>query len=456
MIRESVSTMAKWLNDADIINISEDTSIAGVCTDTRNILPGSLFIPIVGERFNGHDFVKQAIDRGAKAALWSTKEADAPEDLPLIFVEDTIEALQQLAKHYLRTIGAKVIAVTGSNGKTTTKDMMAAVCETLWKVQKTQGNFNNHIGMPLTILALQKDTEAVILEMGMSGFGEIELLSQIAEPDAAIITNIGESHLQDLGSRENIAKAKMEIAKGLKDGAPLVFHGDEPLLTPLTEQSPHPLLTFGHRDTNRYFPQEIVHEPNGTRFNVGGNEIGSYFITVLGAHNVLNAIAVIATARWFGIEDHKINLGFQSVQMTGMRLEQLSGADGVTIINDAYNASPTSVKAALELVQDMKGHQNKYVVLGDMLELGEAEEMFHFDTGAMIDPAAITGVFTYGTLSEHIQKGALRRFEEERAMHFSDKPALISHLKSVLKSDDLVLIKGSRGMKLEEVAEALL
>lgn len=456
MLRRNLLEIAEWIDGELIDQGQAELQVNGICTDTRQIKPGSLFIPIVGERFNAHNFVQEAVDQGAAASLWAKDQPNPPGGINLIFVDDTVIALQELATSYLRSLNAKVVGITGSNGKTTTKDMMASVLSTTYKVQKTEGNFNNHIGMPLTILSLDEDTEMIVLEMGMSGFGEIELLSTIAEPDAAIITNIGESHLQDLGSRDNISKAKLEITSGMVSGGTLVINGDETLLTEKADSDRYRVITFGESENCEYTAKEIVQELNQTSFLINGDTSKPYLISIPGKHNVMNALAVIAVAKSFGIEEQAIQQGLKQIKMTGMRLERVETKNGLTIINDAYNASPTSMKAAVSLAEDLKGYAKKYVVLGDMLELGDDEINFHTSAGEEIDPLKIDGVFTYGNLAMHINKGARRVFSEEQARHFESKEALISHLKAVTEPEDLLLVKGSRGMKLEEVVEALI
>ncbi|AOM83083.1 UDP-N-acetylmuramoyl-tripeptide--D-alanyl-D-alanine ligase [Salisediminibacterium beveridgei] len=455
MLRRNLSEIAEWIDGELIDQGQAELQVNGISTDTRHIKPESLFIPIIGERFNAHKFVQEAVDQGAVASLWAKDQPNPPAGINLVFVDDTLIALQNLATAYLRSLNAKIIGITGSNGKTTTKDMMASVLSTTYKVQKTEGNFNNHIGMPLTILTLDEDTEMIVLEMGMSGFGEIELLSTIAEPDAAIITNIGESHLQDLGSRDNISKAKLEITSGMASGGTLVINGDEPLLTKKADSDRYRVITFGESEHCEFTAKEIVQELNQTSFLINGDTSKPYSISVPGKHNVMNALAVIAVANSFGIEEQAIQQGLKQIKMTGMRLEHVETENGLTIINDAYNASPTSMKAAVSLVEDLKGYAKKYVVLGDMLELGDDEINFHTLAGEAIDPLKINGVFTYGNLAMHINKGARRVFSEEQARHFESKEALISHLKAITEPEDLLLVKGSRGMKLEEVVEAL-
>ncbi|WP_431309017.1 UDP-N-acetylmuramoyl-tripeptide--D-alanyl-D-alanine ligase [Halalkalibacter lacteus] len=455
MIKRKFKDIAVWVNGEAVGLGVSPVEVAGVSTDTRTIQEGNLYIPIVGENFNGHDFVRAAVENGASGVLWQKNQPNPPADIPLIYVEDTLFALQDLAKNYLASIPVKVVGITGSNGKTTTKDMVTSVLATTYKVQKTEGNYNNHIGLPLTILGLKEDTEMAVLEMGMSARGEIELLSTIAKPEAAIITNIGESHLQDLGSREGISEAKFEITAGLQENGTLVIHGDEPLLTEKVVNIPFHVITFGSSEANDYYPIEIQQKSNGTYFTMNGKGENEFFIPVLGKHNINNALSAIAIAKQFGVSIPDIKKGLETIKITGMRTELIQGKDGVTIINDAYNASPTSMRAAIELLQDLKDYGKKIVVLGDMLELGDNEETFHYEIGKGIDTGKINYVFTFGELGKKVAEGAKVNFSENQVLAYDDKQALITKLKEVVEEGDVVLVKGSRGMKLEEVVNAL-
>ncbi|GAE26622.1 UDP-N-acetylmuramoylalanyl-D-glutamyl-2,6-diaminopimelate-D-alanyl-D-alanine ligase [Halalkalibacter wakoensis JCM 9140] len=455
MIKRKLNDVAAWVNGEVVGLEGASINVAGVSTDTRTIQNGNLYIPLVGENFNGHDFVGAAIENGAVGALWQKNQPNPPSNIPLIYVEDTLLALQELAKNYLGSTSAKVVGITGSNGKTTTKDMVTSVLATTYKVQKTEGNYNNHIGLPLTILRLEEDTEIAVLEMGMSGRGEIELLSTIAKPDAAIITNIGESHLQDLGSREGISEAKFEITTGLLEDGSLVIHGDEPLLTEKGGNAPFRVVTFGSSTENDYYPVQIEQKSDGTYFKINGKEDTEFFIPVLGKHNINNALSAVAIAQLFDVSIPNIKKGLEQIKLTGMRTELIEGKDGVAIINDAYNASPTSMRAAIILLQDLKDYSRKMVVLGDMLELGENEETFHYEVGKGIDKTKIDYVFTFGALAKQIAEGAKVNFPEDQVFAFEDKQDLITKVKETVRGGDIVLVKGSRGMKLEEVVTAL-
>jgi len=451
MIKRVIASIQQMVNGKGIID--ENIDIVGVSTDSRNIQKGNLFIPLVGENFNGHQFVEKAFENGAAASLWSVNEPNPPKDKAIIYVDDTLLALQKLAEEYLREVNPTVIGITGSNGKTTTKDLVASVLSTKYQVHKTKGNFNNHIGLPLTILSMPEETEVAVLEMGMSGRGEIERLSSIAKPDIAIITNIGEAHLKELGSREAISEAKLEIISGLKENGTFIYHGDEPLL------NKHPYTfktkTFGESKNNDLYPISIMQKGNGIEFTVNQHNNQKLYLPILGRHNVLNSLAAILTGQLLDLSFDDIEKGLKNVQLSNMRLEIVKGKSGLTVINDAYNASPSSMKAAIQLVRDMNGYGQKILVLGDMLELGEKEAEFHQEVGKTIEDADIDHLFTYGKLGEEIANGAKSVMDKKHIHVFSDKQSLIKELGSIVTPNDLVLVKASRGMKLEEVVHAL-
>lgn len=456
VIQRSLVEIADMIKHENDPSSYKDVWIKGVSIDSRKIEQGNLFIPFKGENVDGHRFVEDAIKRGASAAFWQKDVPNPPMHLPIVIVEDPLLALQELARSYRKQLNVKVLGITGSNGKTTTKDMVASLLSLAYKVQKTEGNYNNHIGLPLTILQLKEETEMAVLEMGMSSRGEIEFLTKLAQPNAVIITNIGESHLLDLGSREAIADAKLEIIEGLKDNGLIIYHGDEPLLQErlATYKGNGLLRTFGRRTTNDLYPVEIDQTSSGNTFKMNkSNE--TFRLPVLGTHNILNALASMLAAEYFGIRYESMNEGFAQLKLTNMRMELVEGTNGVKIINDAYNASPTSMNAAIELVSNLDGFSRKILVLGDMLELGPAEEQYHYQIGQSLDSEKIDYVFTYGKLGAYIGEGALEVLGGDRVYRFTDKNELAKKLTEVATSDTLVLIKASRGMKLEEVVKFL-
>ena len=457
MINRMLKQIHEMIGGLNDISEWESVKLVGVAIDSRKVGANNLFIPLRGEKVDGHSYVEKAKAQGAAASLWQKDVPNPPKGFPIIIVENTEVALQELARCYRQELNVKVIGVTGSNGKTTTKDMTAALLATTYKVHKTSGNYNNHLGLPLTILSMEEDTDVAVLEMGMSSRGEIEFLSKLAQPDVAIITNIGESHLLDLGSREEIANAKLEIIAGLASGGTLVYYGDEPLLRNKVEKQLDSLqvLSFGRTNKNDLYATSIGQENKATSYSVEGVLQGEFEIPVLGTHNVMNALAAMLTAKELNVDQNKMSEGLASIQLTNMRMEMVEGANGVKIINDAYNASPTSMMAAIQLMEGLSGFNRKILVLGDMLELGLQERDFHLQIGEQISKDQIDKVFTFGSLAENIAKGALKTFAEENIQSFLNKQSLIDELQKLIEPNDLILVKASRGMRLEEVVQAL-
>lgn len=459
MIKRTLKQIEAMTGGKLVPAVNEDLQIAGVSTDSRSLAKNCLFVPIPGEIYNGHAYVAEAFSKGAAASLWQADQGEAPAGYPVIIVEDSIAALQRLAKAYRNELSVRVIGITGSNGKTTTKDMTASILSTTYKVHKTEGNLNNHIGLPLTLLEMEENTEMAVLEMGMSGRGEIQLLSELAEPEAAIITNIGDAHLLQLGSREAIARAKTEILSGLKEDGFFVYNGDDPLIDQVYREMPQPhsflRYRFGTEAHNDLYPEAILLDMEGIQFHINWPDSPGFSLPLLGEHNVINALAAIAVCKYMGVQDKDIVDGIKHLKISSMRIESIKAGSGALLLNDAYNANPSSMKAAVQLVHSLKGYRKKIVVLGDMLELGDREKEFHLEIGRMLDPDEIDRVLAYGPLSYHIIMGARDAFGEERAQWFQDKSALVRELSSVLAAGDLVLFKASRGMKLEEIVHAV-
>lgn len=460
MITRTLQSIAAMCGGELSPGSTAEALITGVVTDSRKITPGCLFVPLVGDSFDGHDYSESALKAGAAATLWTRNKGAVPPG-NAVLVDDTLEALQRLASAYLKEVAPRVVAVTGSNGKTTTKDIITALLETRFKVHKTQGNFNNHIGLPLTVLSMAADTEIAVLEMGMSSRGEISLLSSIAEPDTAIITNIGESHLLQLGSRKEIARAKLEIAEGLKPGGLLIYNGDEPLLAEGMGEpgfaAPEELKTFrfGLGTGNDDYPTGIMAHEGGTTFTTSLHGEQVFTLPLPGRHNVVNSLAALAVASHYGVSEEEMAAGLGRLKLTGMRIELIRASSGLTLLNDAYNASPTSMKAAIDVLQSMKGAGSKIAVLGDMLELGPDEAAFHAEVGAYLDPEKVDLVFAYGPLSAHLAEAAAKRFGPDRVYAFTDKSAMTDLLLSKTDPKDIVLFKASRGMRLEESLQRL-
>lgn len=435
-------------------------NIENIEFDSRKVTPGTLFVPLQGAT-DGHDYIQQAMDRGAVATLWSKDPALAPsDDIACIFVDDTLDALQRLSNYYRHLIDPVVIGITGSNGKTTTKDMTAATLAAKYRVHKTQGNYNNEIGLPYTILKMPEDTQVIVLEMGMSGFGEIELLTKIAQPDIAAITVIGESHLEFLGSKAGIAQAKMEIVKGLAPGGLLVYPGNEPLLEDLLNKEKLDFLTkrIGFEDSYDVYAYDVVEEQNKTYFktNVDDNVVSS--IPVIGAYNVSNALIALTIAQALDIPMEQAIFNLAQFELTAHRLEWLTTHKGADLLNDAYNASPTSMRAILKTFASVPLEKagRKIAVLGDIRELGPASNDLHAGLADALDPASIQVVYLFGPEMAALYQVLKTKYEPSALHHFEDNhEALAKALDQEIQEDDVVLVKSSLGVDLLKVVTAL-
>lgn len=453
MIKRSLSHIRKMLN-ASIDENFKDVDINGISIDSRTIDKDNLYIPIVGEKFDGRIFIKECEEKGASAFLID-KNYSIPSNIkiPYVIVEDTKKALQLLAKEYIKEVNPKTIAITGSNGKTTTKDLMYSIIKKKYKVKKTMGNLNNEIGLPKTILTLDDDDEVAILEMGTEDFGEISLLTDIAKPDIAIITNIGDSHLLKLKTREGIAKAKLEIIEGLKKDGIFLYNGDDETLkkqVPLKHIS-HKVITFGQDSTNDIQIKEIETSITGNRFSIG---IDSFKVPLLGNHQLYNGAVAVIVARLLDIDDDIIKEGLTDVKVTGNRNE-LVECVGFDILNDAYKSNPQSLEQAIKTLELFQGYKRKIAVLGDMLDLGNNEKELHYRIGQKLNPSKIDYVVLIGELSKEIYKGAIEKFPKSRIYHFKNKDDLIDAIKYIITKSTLVLVKGSRAMHMEEIIEGI-
>lgn len=433
-----------------------ETKVTGVSTDTRTLQKGDLYVPLIGERFDGHDFVKNAVQAGAKAILCQ-EDRDIPElDCPVIKVPDTLQALQRLAKGYRRVLDIPVIAVTGSNGKTTTKDLIASALAAKFRVHKTKGNLNNHIGLPLTLLSIPAETDVAVLEMGMNHQGEIALLSQIAEPNMAVITNIGDAHIAFFDDQRGIAQAKLEILAGLKSEGALFINGDDPLLCAEAQNRGANVSTvgLGENVNEKAIDLETV---GMTTWFTATNDGLRYAIPMLGQHNVINALFAIAVGRQLGLAGEEMFRGLKDAELSGRRLQVRKTARGMWIIDDSYNANPTAVRAGIQTLTALTEKSRKWVLLGDILELGEQEEAMHRALGEFTNEQNIDRVFTIGERARWIHEAAMTgRRSPGTAIHFDSIDEAIEELRRRENPDTVLLIKASRGMALDRVVDALL
>lgn len=421
-------------------------TLADVCTDTRKIQPGSLFVCLRGERFDGHSFASQAAQLGA-AALLVDHPVDA--DVPQLVVTDTGKALLQLAGWYRRRFQLPVVGLTGSVGKTTTKEFIALVLGAKYNTLKTQGNLNNEIGVPQMLFRLEDSHTAAVIEMGMNHFGEISRLTRAVAPTVGLITNIGVSHIENLGSRAGILQAKLEILEGMAPDAPLIVNIDNDMLRTV-KLGDRPLLTFAIDDQSADFTAtDIAEQGSTTTFTVHHSTFTRpVTIPTVGIHNVYNALAAMAVGYVTGVNPAAAASALANYVPAGMR-QNLVQVGGVQVIEDCYNASPDSMRAALQTLGKLPVHR-RYAVLGAMLELGDYAKEAHTQVGKMAAENGIDGVLAYGADAAYIVEAA-KQAGLENARLFDTKEALAQSLAQQVQPGDGVLFKGSRGMHLEDV-----
>lgn len=434
-----------------------DLTVKHVFTDSRNPDPGALFIPLVGERFDGHAFLNEALEGGAAGCFTQRERESYLPGKFYIKVGSTQKALRDLARHYKQKFRIPFVAVTGSVGKTTTKDMVAAVLGERFKVLKTEGNFNNEVGLPLTLLRLNSNHEICVVEMGMNHFGEIEYLSSIVEPDVAVITNIGDSHIENLGSRENILKAKCEIFSHMdpKKGY-VILNGDDPLLEPLRASLPFQSVLVGTAEGLDYRATGVESDgEKSVRCHVRTPRSGfDVEIPALGNHMLYPTLTAAAVAEHFGMTGGEIARGVLRFAPTKMRMNILKRGDEITILNDAYNANPQSMRAAVEVLSK-SGGDYKIAVLGDMFELGPFAPTLHAGVGAYLGKAGIDCLVAVGELARHIYDAAKDAMVPQ-VYWCETKEEAKPILAELVKPNSTILVKASRGMALEELVDYLL
>ena len=430
-----------------------DVTVTSISTDTRTIEKDSVFIALKGERFDGHDFAQKAMELGAAAVITEKAVPGAR----CVIVDSTAKALLDLAGYYRNKFSIKTVGVTGSVGKTTTKDMIALVVSQKYKTLKTEGNHNNEIGLPQTLFGLDSTFEAAVIEMGMSHFGEISRLSMCAQPDVCVITNIGVSHIENLGSQENILKAKLEILDGAKYDAPLIISKDDKFLAKAEISSSRKVLYYSvsKKDCDVY-AGGIKSDGEGISFDIHyDGEKYSARINCLGEHNVKNALAAFCVGIVLEIPPEDIVKGIALFKPEGMR-QNITEKKGVRFIVDCYNAAPDSMKASLSVLDQAQASGKRYCVLGDMLELGKNSKQYHKTVGEYVASSKADVLYCFGEYSAFYIEGAVKKgFNEENCKHFQSREDLAECLKKQLKEGDAVLLKGSRGMKLEEVYKLL-
>ena len=426
-----------------------DVTFFGANNDSRNLQPGQLFLALRGVR-DGHDYIPTAMENGAAAVLCSRKVGD----YPAIYVADPRKALGDIAREELKRIGAKVVAVTGSVGKSTTKEMIVAVLESTYAVSKTPANHNNDIGMPMAILGMPLTTQVAVLEMGMNHFGEISYLSGIGHPDVAVIINIGTMHMEFLGSQEGIRKAKMEITEGMSEKGLLLLNGDDVLLRNLDRTPKQRLTYFGLSEGCDIQGLDVRQEEEKLKFHVNAGRLSiPVELSLDGEHYVPDALAAVAVGLKLLVPAEKIAESLRDFHNLSGRQEIIK-TKGYTIIKDCYNAGPESMTAALKELGNKPGR--KIAVLGDMLELGDCAQAEHYKVGRIAAEKADL-VFAYGPLAARVKDGTVTGgMSETRGRAFLDADALVKALKQAAKPGDVLLFKASRGMHLEKILDAFL
>lgn len=441
---------------ADFLQGNPENLYKGISIDSRHIENGQLFFAIRGNNYDAHDFAVQAVSEGASGLVLERIVPDLPSGVDVFLAPDTLAALQSLARHNRSAFNIPVIAVTGSAGKTTTKDLMAGVLSVKFNTLKTTGNQNNEIGLPLTLLSLNESHEALVVEMAMRGLGEIDFLCRLALPNAAIITNIGEAHLELLGSVERIAQAKGELLEHIPASGFAVLNAQSPYIYKQVARCPGKVIFFGTASNLDIYARDIRISNEGSAFTVEAEGRSfNIFLPLPGLHNILNALSVIGAALELGFTAGEITEGLAKITLSGSRLEIID-LKGVTVINDTYNANPSSVKAALEALAEVADNKRKIAVLGDMLELGEKADLFHNQLGESIASTGVDYLITVGQLARQIALGAIQSGMSGSHVFICDSnDESIEKLEKLLNADDVVLVKGSRGMRMEEIIQAL-
>ena len=454
MIEKTLGQIAQMIGGQISDEKFADIKIKGISTDSRTIDPGELYIPLVGEVFDGRIFIKECESKGAKAFLIDDPaKINKTVSIPYIKVEDTKKALQDLAAAYRDQLTCKVIAITGSNGKTTTKDLLHKVLSEKYKTQKTCGNLNNEIGVPKTVLSLDTDTEVAIIELGTDNFGDISLTSRMVKPHISMITNIGDSHLHNLKSRSGILKAKLEILEGMDDDGIFIYNIDDPTMEKEvpTYQIKQKVLSFGSSEKATFRINFEKSGPASIRFSHGDD---FYQVPLMGEHNIYNAAAVVMISQMLGLDKKSIDNGFAKATSSQNRTELLE-FDGFDVLDDSYKSNPQSLLAGLETAYMLEGYKRKIVCLADMLELGENEVDLHLQVGRKIDSKKIDFCLFYGPLAKEMYEASLENFPPNRSLYFEHKDELIEKLKSLVIGASLVFVKGSHGMHMEEIIEAI-
>lgn len=446
--------------DGRLVGYEDDKEICveKVVIDSRKASEDAMYVAIVGERVDGHDYIKSAFDNGAVLAL-AEDEAKVPEGYPTILVNNTVIALGKLAAYYRTMFDIPFIGITGSVGKTSTKDMIASILSTKYKVHKTDGNYNNDIGLPLTLLGLEREHEVAVIEMGMNHFGEIDYLANILKPDVGVITNIGISHIEFLGSREGILKAKSEMLPHVSEQGLIVLNGDDDMLKTLTNKYGRRMRTFGHEESCDCRIVNHVHFANGQHIDISTTKkVYHMDVDYPGEHLLFNALPGVVIAEHYGLDEASIVKGIKGYKPSKMRLQQYDVNGQIRILDDAYNASVESMESAMKTLLAIKRDDERAVaILGSMFEMGDYAESGHSSVGQKVAQIKPDILLTAGEEAKIIYNSAIQNgFSSDRAYCFEDRDSLVDVIDDIVKKGDLILLKASRGMMFEKIREHLI
>ena len=441
--------------DGELVCGNKDSVIKDITTNSREAKNGSLFVPLVGEKFDAHKFVASAFETGASAVVVHS-DVDLPDSGAVIKVKDTLWALGAIASFYKQKYRIPTVSITGSVGKTTTKDIIYAALSSKYNTVKTMQNYNNEIGVPWTIFSQEKEHQMAVIEMGMNHFGELSRLTSMVKPDAAVITNIGMSHIESLGSQEGILKAKLEITENFDENSTLIINGDDKFLATVPAMNPvYKVMTYGMAESNDVYAKDVINKGlDGVEFIacVDGREYKGY-VTQPGIHNVYNALAAVCCAIVFGADIDAALKGVAECEYTSGRLEILHH-NGIEIIRDCYNSSPDSVRAALAIMPHST-QTRRVAILGDILEMGDFAKDAHYELGDALAKNGIDALVTAGTNARYIAKRATELGIE--CIHsFDTTEEAAEFAKTFVKDGDCVLIKASHGMHFEKIVDSII
>ena len=457
MEKMTIKELVKACKGQQILGGLDDT-IEGIVIDSRKANSTNAYVAIIGENLDGHSFIDSAYENGCRTFIISDSKAKLPirkEKINVILVEDTQLAMGHMGNYYKEKFNIPYIGVTGSVGKTTTRDMIHSALTGKFNSHKNVGNLNNHLGVPLTLFELNKSHECAVIEMGMSHFGEIEYLADMVHPDIAVISNIGLSHVENLGSQEGVLKAKLEITKNFNENNTLIINGDDEFLATLkNKELSYKLKSFGFNKNNDIYCVDYNMTRNNIEFKcMINNKEETFTVPTIGQHNILNAMSAILVGLELGLTLDEIRNGLNTYTATGMRLDIIED-EKYTIINDCYNASPDSMKASLKVLNTFD--TRKVAILGDIFEMGDMAEMGHRQVGpAVVENADL--LITIGNDSKFIGDEAISLgFNKNSVYHFNNKEDLFNEIDNILNNNDIILVKASRGMKLEDIVNYLL